>query len=154
MAGAKRTALRAAIIPDGTELTSTHRAKAMIQEAENLARFAKGKNGRALNGRFIKGWKGGTGNPNLKAVGEWRQALLEAITPDDLREIIGKLLEAAREGKHWAIVETLNRCLGRPRETIDMTLEDRGASMPDLGRLSDKTRRAMLAELGGPVGAN
>ncbi len=54
-----------------------------------------GKNGEegrdVVSGRFVKGWKGGPGNPHHKRMSEWRSAFVGAVTPEDVHEVIMEL---------------------------------------------------------------
>lgn len=73
-----------------------------------------GANGRDANGRFTKGNAGGPGNPHARRSAELRQAMLEAVSPDDIAEIMQRLVQMAKEGDVAAIREVLNRVVGRP----------------------------------------
>lgn len=73
-------------------------------------------NGRDGQGRFATGWKGGTGNPHAAQVGRLRAAMLEAVTPEDIAEIVARLVELAKEGDVRAIKEVFDRTLGKPQE--------------------------------------
>lgn len=73
-------------------------------------------NGRDGRGRFAAGNPGGPGNPYAKRVGELRAALVEAVSAEDMRAIVGKLVEEAKAGDVRAIRELLDRTLGRPVE--------------------------------------
>ncbi|HRQ74280.1 MAG TPA: hypothetical protein PLU35_14755 [Phycisphaerales bacterium] len=73
-------------------------------------------NGRDGRGRFAAGNPGGPGNPYAKRVGELRAALVEAVSAEDVRAIVGKLVEEAKAGDVRAIRELLDRTLGRPVE--------------------------------------
>ena len=73
-------------------------------------------NGRDSSGRFTKGNPGGLGNPHAKRVARLRAALLEAVTEEDIRAIVAKLVEQARAGDLYAAREVLLRTLGRPVE--------------------------------------
>ena len=72
--------------------------------------------GRDKRGRFAKGNAGGPGNPHAAQVARLRAALLNAITEDDIRALVERLLELARDGELRAIKEVLDRTLGRPVE--------------------------------------
>ena len=72
---------------------------------------------RDANGRFLPGNAGGPGNPLGQHVNLLRKALLEAVTPEDMRQIAAALLEAAKGGDVAAAKELLLRCLGRPLES-------------------------------------
>lgn len=78
-----------------------------------------GANGRGPDGRFAKGNSGGPGNPYAKRAAKLRSALYEAVTDDDLRAIVAKLVESAKGGDIAAAREVLDRLLGRP-EPIDL----------------------------------
>jgi len=47
-------------------------------------------------------------------VAELREALLGAVTPDDLAAIVHALVARAKSGDVAAAREVLDRCLGRP----------------------------------------
>lgn len=69
--------------------------------------------GRDSHGRFIKGWKGGPGNPHAKRVGQIRSVLLDAVSDDDVKAIVKALVDQAREGDVRAAAELFNRLIGR-----------------------------------------
>ena len=76
-------------------------------------------NGRAPGGRFGPGNKAGKGNPHAKQVAALRGALLKAVKPSDITEIIATLLNMAKSGDIAAAKELLQRVLG-PAESIDL----------------------------------
>jgi len=73
-------------------------------------------NGRDGKGRFAKGNPGGPGNPYAKAVGQLRNALLQAVTTEDMATVVRKLIELAKDGNVQAIRELLDRTLGKAQE--------------------------------------
>ncbi len=73
-------------------------------------------NGRTAKGQFAKGNPGGPGNPHAKRVAGLRQALLEAVSEDDLRAIAKTLVKKAKGGDLPAIRELLNRVLGKVQD--------------------------------------
>lgn len=77
--------------------------------------------GHKANGQFAKGNKCSKGNPFADRIGQWRKALVEAVTPEDIRDIAIKLVETAKQGKGWAIQLLLDRCLGKPQASLDVT---------------------------------
>ena len=77
---------------------------------------APSPNGRDGRGRFAAGWKGGPGNPHAAQVARLRAEMLNAVTPDDMRAIVSRLVELAKGGDVRAIKEVLDRTLGRPQE--------------------------------------
>ena len=64
-------------------------------------------------GRFLPGNPGGPGNPHAKRAGEFKAAILEALTPQDVTRIVHKLVELACAGDVPAAKELLNRVLGK-----------------------------------------
>ena len=79
-------------------------------------RSTNGPNGRDGRGRFAKGNAGGPGNPHACKVAKLRSALLAAVTEDDVREIIERLVRLAKEGDLASIRELFLRTIGRPLE--------------------------------------
>ena len=85
----------------------------------NATPSPNGPNGRdAATGRFAKGWKGGPGNPHAQQVAQLRSALLEAVTPDDVKAVAAKLVEMALGGDLAAIREVLDRTVGRAEVAV------------------------------------
>lgn len=70
--------------------------------------------GRDGKGRFTRGNKGGPGNPYARRVGRLRSALLDAVTPEDLREVAAALVREAKGGSVPAAREIIDRLLGPP----------------------------------------
>ena len=54
--------------------------------------------GRNAQGQFARGNPGGPGNPFARQVAALRKALVDAITAQDILEIVQKLLQKAKEG--------------------------------------------------------
>ena len=75
--------------------------------------------GRDRNGRFTKGNPGGPGNPFARKVSAMRRAMLNAVTEDDLREIVQTLATKAKEGDTAAIKILLDRVIGKPAPALD-----------------------------------
>jgi len=71
---------------------------------------------RGPDGRFLPGNPGGPGNPRAAQVAELRRALLEAVTPDDVRGIVAGLVERAKHGDHHATLAVLDRLFGKVSE--------------------------------------
>lgn len=74
---------------------------------------------RDASGRFKKGNSGGPGNPYARRTSELRTLLLDTVSPDDLRAIVTKLVEQARNGDVVAIREVLNRVVGKPHGALE-----------------------------------
>jgi len=77
---------------------------------------ATGGNGRNPDGTFGAGNRFAKGNPYARRVAELRDAMLSAVSPEDLRAIVARLVEEAKAGSIPAAKEVLDRLLGRPVE--------------------------------------
>ncbi len=85
-----------------------------------------GKVGRNAKGQFRPGNKLSVGNKGPSKGGKARQlkqALLEAVSVEDMQIIVGKLVEQAKEGEIQAIKELFDRCLGRALQTHAVDVE-------------------------------
>ena len=70
-------------------------------------------NGRDHRGKFAPGNPGGPGNPHVRKVAKLRRAMLAAVSTDDIKAVVAKLVEKALDGDVVAIRELLDRCLGK-----------------------------------------
>lgn len=77
---------------------------------------APSPNGRDGRGRFSRGNAGGPGNPYAAVVSRWRSAVTNAVSDEDLREVVRALVRAAKRGEAWAVRDLFDRTLGRPVE--------------------------------------
>ena len=92
-------------------------------------------NGRDRSGRFAAGNKHGRGNPLAQQAQKLRVALLEAVTEEDIKAIIAKLVETAKGGDVVAAREVLDRVVGKACQTellqrieeLEKTMEGSGA---------------------------
>ena len=73
-----------------------------------------GGNGRDASGRFAKGNPGGPGPAFPRRVAELRAAILDAVTPADVIDVIRALVKAAKGGDVAAAKVFLDRVLGTP----------------------------------------
>ena len=91
-----------------------------------------GNGDRDERGRFVAGNHAATGNPHAKRVAQIRSLLLSEVTDDDLKAIIKTLIAQAVDGDVQAAREILDRCLGKPRQAleIDATVEQ-STLLPD-----------------------
>jgi hypothetical protein len=80
-----------------------------------------GNNGRDGNGRFGSGNQAAKGrtNPHARRVVELRSAFMDAVTPDDIQDVVAALFDEAKSGNVAAIREYLSRALG-PAEAVDL----------------------------------
>ena len=69
---------------------------------------------RDTKGRFTAGNRIGKGRRIGSRVNKLRRAMLEAVTPDDIREIISVLVGLAKAGDLTAAKIVLDRVLGSP----------------------------------------
>ncbi len=65
------------------------------------------------NGKFAAGNPGGPGNPHAGQVARLRAVMLEAVSEDDMRAVVLKLVELAKGGDLKAIDLLLTRTLGK-----------------------------------------
>lgn len=82
-----------------------------------------GEDGRDTRGRFTKGNRGGPGNPLAQRASEFRQAAMEAISPEHVAAILRKAAKKALEGDLRAARLVLERVLGKPSETLQQVSE-------------------------------
>lgn len=102
-----------------------------------------GRNGgRDARGRFTKGNPGGPGNPFARRVSELRSALLGAVEPTDLADVIQGLVVAAKEGDVAAAKLVLSYLVGQPASDFDVAREDRARKQHH-----EDDRRQALADL-------
>jgi hypothetical protein len=97
---------------------------------------------RGKNGRFLPGHGGGPGNPHAQKVHRLRAALLNAVTPADIEEIVRKLIAMAKQGEIAAIKELLDRTLGKPVAAVELSGAD-GEPLLQLGRLQEAILQAL-----------
>jgi hypothetical protein len=97
---------------------------------------------RASNGRFLPGHGGGPGNPHAQRVHRLRSALLGAVGPADVKDVVDKLLEMAKLGDLGAIRELFDRCLGKPVTALELTGPDRGPLL-HVGRVQGEILHAL-----------
>jgi hypothetical protein len=63
--------------------------------------------GRDASGRFARGNRAGRGNPFAKRVAALRRTVYEAISEDDMRAVVRRIVEMALGGDIHAIREVL-----------------------------------------------
>lgn len=81
---------------------------------------------RDKKGRFLKGSSGyiGKKGDQRSRVLSWRRNFVKAITPRDMTRVIHVLRDAAFAGESWAVLEFLNRTLGKSEQRVEITGED------------------------------
>ncbi|MFT5051629.1 MAG: hypothetical protein ACI8QZ_003048 [Chlamydiales bacterium] len=86
------------------------------RDTSRTDRFADGRDSK---GRFGKGNPGGPGNPLVSKVMALRSAFMNAVTPDDMREVVEAMVREAKAGNVQAAKLFIERCLG-PAEALDL----------------------------------
>ena len=69
--------------------------------------------GHDTNGRFAAGNTLGRGNPHAAQTAKLRSAMLSAVTEDDVKAVVGKLVALAKDGDVPAIKLLFDRVLGK-----------------------------------------
>ena len=75
--------------------------------------------GRDSRGRFTAGNKGGPGNPFARKSAALRQAMLDAVTAEDLQAIMRQLSQKAQQGDVPAARLVLSYTVGKPDKPVD-----------------------------------
>jgi hypothetical protein len=75
--------------------------------------------GQDAKGRYLKGNPGGPGNPYARRTAALRHAILDVVTPDEIRALAGRLLELAREGDLAAAKLVLSYAVGKPADAVN-----------------------------------
>ena len=77
------------------------------------------------SGRFAPGNKGGPGNPQVAKVQQYRKAIWEAVSTDDVKAVIRAMVDKAiDEGDVAAAKVVLERCAGQPPKDAEDTADD------------------------------
>src|SRR5262245_13748564 len=75
--------------------------------------------GRDEKGRFGKGNSGGPGNPFMRQTARLRRAALDAVSGEDMRDVINALKEKAKTGDVQAARLLLSYTVGKPAGASD-----------------------------------
>ena len=102
--------------------------------------------GHDTTGRFAVGNTLGRGNPHAAQVARLRSAMLAAVSEDDMKATIGKLVEMAKGGDVAAIKLLFDRVLGKvvtvEEPPVGWTPEQRAAKTAEI---AERIRRLRLA---------
>lgn len=81
-----------------------------------------GSTGRNSNGQFTEGNKCSVGNASSgdSRSKELKKALYDAVTEEDIKTIVAKLIEKAKDGEVIAIKELFDRLWGRAKQELDI----------------------------------
>jgi hypothetical protein len=103
-------------------------------------------------GRFARGNKGGPGNPFARRTAALRQAMLDAVTEDDLQAIVRQLIQQAREGDVAAARLVLSYSIGKADKAVDPdTLDVQEFQQLQQGAVANQDFLALLGGLQAPL---
>ena len=103
--------------------------------------------GHDTNGRFASGNTLGRGNPHAGQVARLRSALLSAVSEDDMRAVVGKLVALAKDGDVPAIKLLFDRVLGKVVVIEEPPVSHTPKQMAEKkAELSERIRRLRLAD--------
>jgi hypothetical protein len=113
------------------------RGRNRADETGTVKPSANGANGdlRDEKGRFLPGNKGGPGNPYVRETARLRSLIHDAVSDEDLKAVIARLVETAKQGGRGSAAaarELLDRLLGKARQHIDLDAEIRAESAFEL----------------------
>jgi hypothetical protein len=98
-------------------------------------------NGKLTNGRFAPGNKLASGNPMNRKAQQLRNELLQTVTPEDINAVVRKLIDMARGGDLLAIREFLDRVLGKPIASVEVS------EVESVPHLADEVNEEFLRSL-------
>lgn len=76
------------------------------------------------SGQFLRGNKLARGNRHQERITRLRTALLDAVTPGDMRKVIKRLVTKAKAGDMQAAKLLLDRLYGRAPQAIQLLVHD------------------------------
>jgi len=112
---------------------------------------SNGATGRDRGGRFAVGNAGGPGNPRLRALAKHQQAIADALTVEQVQDVVRNLHAAALAGDTMAAKVLLDRIAGKPAEapsTIDVGDVD-AATLAHGDGVADLAARVLAAAAAG-----
>ena len=83
--------------------------------------MSNGEVQRNADGTFAVGNPGGPGNPHAAQVAQLRRELMNTVTPEDLKAVVRMLIDKAKDGDLAAARELLDRTLGKPASSVEVT---------------------------------
>ncbi len=75
-------------------------------------------NGRDGKGKFVPGNRCGHGNPFGGQTAKLRAAMVHAVTPEDMAEIIRRVVANAKEGDLASAKTVFAYCVGQPHQEV------------------------------------
>jgi hypothetical protein len=108
-----------------------------------------GANGRSTDGKFGRGNSFGKGNPIARYAQKLRQLFVEAVTEQDIRDIVSKLVTMAKSGDIAAANLLLTRALGKPAVADNVANVDEAPEPlgPVTAENLEEHKRRMIEEL-------
>jgi hypothetical protein len=100
-------------------MTEHHTTTASPSPENVQPQAAEPKANHDARGKFTRGNKGGPGNPFARQTAALRQALISAVTPQDIADIAAQLLEKAKQGDVPAAKLVFSYALGKPTPAVD-----------------------------------
>ena len=98
-------------------------------------------------GRFLPGNTYAKGNPFHKQVAQLRSVLYDAVSEEDMRRVICKLVSMAIDGNTAAIKLLLDRTLGSVQASIEITQQEPDYSkVTDFSKIPTDELRRIIAE--------
>lgn len=77
------------------------------------------------NGRFVAGaYKGGPGNPQAAKVSQYRRAIWDAVSIEDMQAVVRAMVVSAKDGDVAAAKVVLERCAGQPPKDAEGMADD------------------------------
>src|SRR5579871_1115768 len=101
--------------------------------------------GRDAEGRFAAGNKFAVGNPFARRMATLRSAMLEAVTENDLKACVRKMVELAKSGDVAACKLLMEYVVGRPAAAVDPDRLD----LDELAMLREAPSFAELSDVRG-----
>lgn len=72
---------------------------------------------RSVRGTFLPGTRPGPGNPNVRKLNSLRRAFIDAVTVDDIGDIVRKHTDQAKDGDQQSAAIVLSYVFGKPKDT-------------------------------------
>jgi hypothetical protein len=89
-----------------------------------------------VTGYFRKGNNYSRGNAGARRMHELRQAVLDAVNVDQVKNVINKLAELAGNGDVAAARVFLEHCIGKPVQALQLSGPDGQSLGPDLNAIT------------------
>ncbi len=102
---------------------------------------------RSQNGRFLKGNRGGPGNPHADKVAKLKVAMLSAVSEKSMRTVIRKLVEMAEGGDLKAIELLLNRTIGKADASAPVALVQMNGTQCDPPKSGEEIFRGIAERI-------